>query len=66
VPDDLLGSLSSAVDVGREAAQAAVDRLVLTHLLPGQNADRAIDGARTSFAGLTQVAQAGLSIPLTG
>jgi ribonuclease BN (tRNA processing enzyme) len=62
VPEDLVGSLSSAVDAGRQAAEAAVNRLVLTHLIPGTDPSRAIDAAAGRFPGPIDVARPGLSL----
>ena len=62
VPRELIGSLSSAVDVGREAAAAAVSRLVLTHLMPRTNEADAVAAAARSFAGPTSVARPGLAV----
>jgi len=64
VPDELRSSLSSADDVGRQAAQAGVQRLVLTHLMPGTNATTALAAAASQFRGRIDVALPGLSIAL--
>ena len=62
VPPELVGALSSAADVGREASAAGVHRLVLTHLMPQTNeADAAAEAARF-FAGPIEVARPGLVI----
>jgi ribonuclease BN (tRNA processing enzyme) len=64
VPSELIGSLSSAADVGREAAAAAVRRLVLAHLMPTTDENDAIAAAAESFAGPILVARPGLVIEL--
>ncbi|HZR48263.1 MAG TPA: MBL fold metallo-hydrolase [Streptosporangiaceae bacterium] len=58
VPADMARHLSSAAQAGRTAAQANVQRLVLTHLMPGTNADEAIEAAAASFTGEISVATA--------
>jgi ribonuclease BN (tRNA processing enzyme) len=62
VPDGVSGSLSSALDVGRQAAEAGVRRLVLTHLIPGTDASRAVEAAARHFTGPIDVARPGLSV----
>jgi ribonuclease BN (tRNA processing enzyme) len=62
VPDDNRATLSSARDVGRQAAAAGVAALVLTHLLPGTDRRRAREAARTTFGGPIRVARAGLTV----
>ena len=62
VPEDNRATLSSARDVGRQAAAAGVGTLVLTHLLPGTDRRRARQAARTSFGGPIRVARAGLTV----
>ncbi len=62
VPTDLVGSLSSASDAGREAAAAGVAELVLTHILPGEDRRRAALSARALFPGPVRVARGGLSV----
>jgi ribonuclease BN (tRNA processing enzyme) len=62
VPDELVGSLSSAVDVGREAARAMVGHLVLTHLLPDTDELEAVAAAAASYAGPISVARPGLVV----
>lgn len=62
VPAEIVGALSSAIDVGREAAAARVHRLVLTHLMPKTaNAD-AVDVAAQYFDGPITVARPGLVV----
>lgn len=64
VPDELVGSLSSADDAGRQAAEAGVGRLVLAHLLPGTDASQATRAAAARFAGRIDVAGPGLVVDL--
>jgi ribonuclease BN (tRNA processing enzyme) len=64
VPDELVGALSSATDAGRQAAEAGVARLVLTHLMPATDPDASVVAARRSFAGRIDVARPGLVIDL--
>jgi ribonuclease BN (tRNA processing enzyme) len=68
VPDEIVGALSSASDVGREAAAASVHRLVLTHLMPRTGELDAIDAASESFTGPIDVARPGavFEIPESG
>jgi ribonuclease BN (tRNA processing enzyme) len=51
VPDDERGLLSSARLAGRQAARAAVGRLVLTHLQPGTDPAAARAAAAAGYAG---------------
>ena len=62
VPAEIIGSLSSAADVGREAASAKVEGLLLTHLMPGTDEADAIAAAAASFAGPIAVARPGLTV----
>jgi ribonuclease BN (tRNA processing enzyme) len=62
VPPELVGSLSSAADVGREAGAGRVRRLVLTHLMPNTAEADAIDAAARYFAGPIVVARPGLVV----
>ena len=64
VPADLIWSLSSARDAGRQAAEAGVGALILTHLMPGMDRRRARQAARTGFDGPVRVARAGLTVAL--
>ena len=64
VPDDATAYLNSALEVGRQAARAAVDRLVLTHLQPGTDPVASRDAAHRSFDGTIDVAAPGLSVEL--
>jgi ribonuclease BN (tRNA processing enzyme) len=54
--------LTSARQAGRQASQAGVDRLVLTHLWPGTDPLAAQDAAAATFVGLIAVAAAGLVV----
>jgi ribonuclease BN (tRNA processing enzyme) len=60
VPPEILGSLSSAADVGREAAAAGVGGLLLTHLMPRTDPAQAVAAAARSFDGPVEVARQGL------
>ena len=62
VPAELVGSLSSAADVGREAAAARVQRLVLTHLMPKTNEADAVAAAAQYYAGSVALAHPGLVV----
>jgi ribonuclease BN (tRNA processing enzyme) len=62
VPAEVIGALSSALDVGREARTAGVQRLVLTHLMPKTNEADAIAAASRSFTGPISVARPGLVV----
>jgi ribonuclease BN (tRNA processing enzyme) len=62
VPAEIIGSLSSAADVGREAARSGVQRLVLTHLMPSTNEADAVAAAGRYFANGIAVARPGLVV----
>lgn len=62
VPEEIIGALSSAIDVGREAAAARVHRLVLTHLMPKTPDAEAVDAAAQYFDGPIAVARPGLVV----
>jgi ribonuclease BN (tRNA processing enzyme) len=62
VPLDARGKLSSARDVARQATEAGVGSLVLTHLLPGTDRRHARRTARAGFDGQVRVAHAGLAL----
>jgi ribonuclease BN (tRNA processing enzyme) len=62
VDQELVGALSSATDVGRQAAAARVIRLILTHLMPRTDEAEAIAAAANSFAGPISVARPGLVV----
>jgi ribonuclease BN (tRNA processing enzyme) len=62
VPAQIIGSLSSAADVGQEAARSGVERLVLTHLMPNTNEADTVAAAGRSFANGIAVARPGLVV----
>lgn len=62
IPEGLVGVLSSAADAGRQAADARVARLVLTHLMPATDPDAAMAAARQAFGGPIDVARSGLVV----
>ena len=62
VPDEVVGALSTARDAGRQAAEAGVRRLVLTHLTPGTDPAAAEAAARREYGGPIDVARPGLSV----
>jgi len=65
VPEDILGALSSAVDVGREAAAAGVGRLVLTHLMPKTDEQDSLAAAAEFYRGQIDVVRPGLAIEVS-
>ncbi|MFE9651596.1 MBL fold metallo-hydrolase [Micromonospora sp. NPDC006431] len=62
VPDDSVGCLSSARQVGRQAAEAGVGQLILTHLWPGTDPSAARAAAADGYPGQIDVATADLSL----
>jgi len=64
VPQEIVGMLSSAADVGREAATAKARRLVLTHLMPRTDEAEAIAAAARAFAGPISIARPGLALDI--
>jgi len=62
VPGEDRPTLSSARDAGRQAAEAGVGALVLTHLLPGTDRRRSAAAARAPFGGPVRVARPGLTM----
>jgi ribonuclease BN (tRNA processing enzyme) len=62
VSPEIVGALSSAADVGREAARAGVKHLVLTHLMPRTDEAEAVAAAARSFTGPVSVARPGLVV----
>jgi ribonuclease BN (tRNA processing enzyme) len=60
VPPGTLGTLSSARDAGRQAAEAGVGHLLLTHLFPGTDPVAALAAAQSVDGGTTGVAVADL------
>jgi ribonuclease BN (tRNA processing enzyme) len=59
---EIVGALSSAADVGHEAARARVKHLVLTHLMPRTDEVEAVAAAARSFTGPVSVARPGLVV----
>lgn len=59
VPPELVGSLSCAADVGREATAARVERLILTHLMPRTDPEAALAAAARGCDGPISVARPG-------
>jgi ribonuclease BN (tRNA processing enzyme) len=64
VPADAAGKLSCAVDAGRQATEAGVRSLLLTHLWPGTDPYAARAAARRMYAGGIGVAETGLAFQL--
>jgi ribonuclease BN (tRNA processing enzyme) len=64
VPADERPTLSSARDAGRQAAEAGVGTLLLTHLLPGTDRRRSAAAARSEFHGPVRVARPGLRLSI--
>ena len=64
VPEDLRGTLSSAHQQGRQAAEAGAGRLLLTHLLPGTDPAAARAAAGRDYRGEAGVATQGLIVEL--
>lgn len=64
VPAELVGSLSSAADVGREAAAAGVRHLALTHLMPESDPARSAAAAARAFSGSINIARPGLEVDI--
>jgi ribonuclease BN (tRNA processing enzyme) len=64
VPEDSRRYLSSARQVGRQAAEAGVGRLLLTHLWPGTDPDAARAAAGDGYRGEVGVAVADLVVDL--
>lgn len=60
VPEEIIGMLSSAKEVGREAAAARAGQLVLTHLMPKTDEADAMEAAAHYFDAPITVAQPGL------
>jgi ribonuclease BN (tRNA processing enzyme) len=65
VPERSARYLTSALEAGRSASEAAVGQLVLTHLRPGTNPAASADAARRTFDGSIQVARSGLVVDVT-
>jgi ribonuclease BN (tRNA processing enzyme) len=65
VPPALTGTLTSAREAGRQAAQAGAQHLILTHLMPGTDPEAAREAAN-GYDGRIEVATAGLVRDLGG
>jgi ribonuclease BN (tRNA processing enzyme) len=61
VPEDMRAHLFSARQAGRLAAEAGVEQLVLTHLMPGTDTDTALAAAADHFGGPIGIASAGFT-----
>jgi len=59
VPEDSRRYLSSAVQQGRQAAEAGAGHLLSTHLLPGADPTAALAAARQAYDGEASVARPG-------
>jgi ribonuclease BN (tRNA processing enzyme) len=64
VPDGLRHCLTSARQAGRQAQDADVGRLLLTHLQPGTDATAAQAAARAGYHGQVDIATSGLIVDL--
>jgi ribonuclease BN (tRNA processing enzyme) len=64
VPSSLSGTLNSAVEAGRQANRARAARLILTHLLPGTDAEASRAAANRTFGDWIGVAAAGMIVDL--
>lgn len=64
VPNDAARYLSSATDAGATSHRAGVARLMLTHLLPGTDADAATECAARGYGGDIMIARPGGTIEL--
>jgi ribonuclease BN (tRNA processing enzyme) len=62
VPADSVGQLSSPGDAGRQAAEAGVGRLWLTHLWPGADPEAWRAAATEAYPGPVDVATGGLTV----
>jgi ribonuclease BN (tRNA processing enzyme) len=65
VPPDAQGLLSSAPEAARQAAQADVAHLALTHLWPGASRDAARAAAEAAYHGPVSIAASGLTLDLS-
>jgi len=65
VPEDSRRYLTSARQAGRQARQAKVQRLLLTHLAPGTDHAAVLAEAGTAYDGEIQIAVAGLTTELS-
>jgi ribonuclease BN (tRNA processing enzyme) len=63
VPGEEGPTLSTSADAGRQAAEAGVATVVLTHLLPGTDRRRSVAAARRAgYLGPIRVARPGLRV----
>lgn len=62
VPEDMRQHLTSARQAGRQATEAGVRRLLLTHLMPGTDPGEARAAAAEAYSGELATATAGLVI----
>jgi len=65
VPPDSQGLLSGVPDAARQAAQAGVAHLTLTHLWPGTSRDAARTAAEAAYPGPVSIAAPGLTFDLS-
>ncbi|MEU4830962.1 MBL fold metallo-hydrolase [Streptosporangium sp. NPDC023615] len=65
VPESSRRSLSSALQAGRQAREADVPHLLLTHLQPGTDATAALAAAGTEHDGEIGIAAPGLAVDLS-
>jgi ribonuclease BN (tRNA processing enzyme) len=65
VPENSTGLLSSARQAGEQASEAAVKRLLLTHLWPGTNPAAALARAGRAYDGWIGIAAPGVAVDLT-
>ncbi|MFY1619879.1 MBL fold metallo-hydrolase [Micromonospora sp. WMMD736] len=66
VPDEQVGFLSSAAEVGRYAGAARTRAVLLTHLWPGTDPAAAVAATRQAYAGPVAVARSGVVVDLPG
>ena len=59
MPADTVASLNSALEVGRQARRAGVRQLLLTHLMPGTDAEASRAAAARNFRDRIGVADRG-------
>jgi ribonuclease BN (tRNA processing enzyme) len=65
VPDDSVGLLNCAREVGRQAHRAGAARLLLTHLQPGTDHAASYDAARLGFDEWIGVAASGVAVEVS-
>jgi ribonuclease BN (tRNA processing enzyme) len=64
VPEEAQGCLTSAAQAGRQAAEAEVPRLLMTHLWPGTDISAVVNAAAGGYDGDIGVARSGLVLDL--